>query len=138
MRSRSMVGTLAVLAAVVLPGAAQASPTGTREQIAWVRRAATNFVAAELRRDGAGACAILNAPLRATYDHRTCTQRWDARLAATARDPSARASLRAEARAIPSAAVEVRGESASIRLPSPLMGAENRFLWRENCWMLAD
>lgn len=133
-----MVGTLAVLAAVVLPGAAQASSVGTREQIAWVRRAATNFVAAELRGDGAGACAILSAPLRATYGHRTCAQRWDARLAATLRDPSARASVRAEARAIPSAAVEVRGDSASIRLPSALMGGENRFVWRENCWMLAD
>lgn len=133
-----MVVTLAVLAAVVLPGAAQASSAGTREQIAWVRRAATNFVAAELRGDGAGACAILNAPLRATYDHRTCTQRWDGRLAATVRDPSARASLRADARAIPSAAVEVQGDTASIRLPSALMDGKNQFVWRESCWMLAD
>jgi hypothetical protein len=103
-----------------------------------VRRAASNFVAAELRGDGAGACAVLNPPLRAAYDHRTCTQRWDARLAASARDPSARALLRAQARAIPSAAVEVQGDTATIRLPSALMGGKNRFVWRENCWMLAD
>ncbi len=136
MRLRSIIGPLAGVAAVALPAVGQASPTGTREQVAWVRRAATNFVDAELRGDGAGACSILNAPLRATRDHRTCAQRWDARLTQTAREPGGRARLRAEARAIPSAVVLVHGDKASIRLPFPLMSAANRFVWSENCWML--
>jgi hypothetical protein len=38
-------------------------------------------VTAELGGDGAGACAILNAPLRATQHHRTCARRWDVELA---------------------------------------------------------
>src|SRR5205807_3057553 len=38
---------------------------GTPEQIAWVRRAASKFVSAELRGDGAGACSVLVARLRA-------------------------------------------------------------------------
>lgn len=136
MRLRSIVGPLAGVAAVALPGVAHASSVGTREQVARVRRAATNFVDAELRGDGAGACSILNAPLRVTRHHRTCTQRWDARLAATAREAGGRARLRAEARAIPSAVVVVHGSNASIRLPFPLMSGANQFVWSENCWML--
>ena len=137
MRLRSLIAMLAVIAAVLPAGAALgASSSGTYEQIAWVRRAASNFVGDELRGDGAGACSILNAPLRATQRHRTCAQRWDARLARLLREPGARGRLRAEARAIPSAPVVVRGNTASIHLPAPLMGGSTRFLWTENCWML--
>ena len=114
----------------------RAHSVGTREQIAWVRRAATNFVTAELGGDGAGACAILNAPLRATQHHRTCARRWDVELARLLREPGGRSRLRSQARAIPSAVVIVRGSVASIDLPVPLMGGPNRFLWTENCWML--
>jgi hypothetical protein len=136
MRLRSAIAMLAAMAAVVPTAAFGASSRGTYEQIAWVRRAASNFVGDELRGDGAGACSILNAPLRATQGRRTCAQRWDARLARLLREPGARGRLRTDARTIPSASVVVRGNSASINLPAPLMGGSNRFVWTENCWML--
>jgi hypothetical protein len=120
----------------VPPKAASAASAGSYEQVSWVRRAASNFVNDELRGDGAGACSILNAPLRATQHHRTCAQRWDSRLASLRRRPGARAQLRTDAKAIPSATVRVRGNTASIELPAPLIGGPNRFLWTENCWML--
>jgi hypothetical protein len=137
MRVRSLIAMLAAVAAVLPTGAALgASSSGTYEQISWVRRAASNFVGDELRGDGAGACSILNAPLRATQRHRTCPQRWDARLSKLLREPGARGRLRADARAIPLASVTVHGNVASIHLPAPLMGGSSRFLWTENCWML--
>jgi hypothetical protein len=109
---------------------------GTPEQVAWVRRAADNFLAAELAGNGAGACAILNAPLRASSRHQTCTQRWDAKLLAMLRKPGTRARLHDERRAVASARVVVHGDTATITLPRPLMNGPNRFLWTENCWML--
>ncbi|HEV2973450.1 MAG TPA: hypothetical protein VGX69_00455 [Solirubrobacteraceae bacterium] len=128
---------LAALAASTLPPAALgARSVGTSSQIAWVRRAASNFVADELSGNGAGACSILNSPLQATQAHRTCAQRWDAKLAGLRREPDARAQLRAQARAIGSAIVLVHGDSASIVLPSPLLGGASRFAWTDNCWML--
>jgi hypothetical protein len=136
---RSFTGVLAAVAAfaaVVLAGAASASSVGTREQIAWVRRAAANFVGAELGGDGARACSVLNAPLRATSHRETCAQRWDARLARAKSKPGVRAQLREDSRAMPDALVVVHGASASIGLPAPLMGGESRFIWSENCWML--
>jgi hypothetical protein len=137
MSPRSAIVVLAGAAAVVMPAGALGTPSvGTHEQIAWVRRAASNFVADELRGDGIGACSILNAPLRATHRHRTCAQRWDGRLARLLREPGERARLRMQARAIPSARVVVHGYIASIDLPAPLMSGPNRFLWTENCWML--
>jgi hypothetical protein len=137
MSLRSVIAALAAVAAV-LPAAVALGgySEGTHGQVEWVRRAATNFVADELRGDGAGACSILNAPLRATQGHRTCAQRWNARLARLLREPGGRRRLRAEARAIAAAPVVVRGNSASIKLPAPLLGGPNRFLWTENCWML--
>lgn len=117
-------------------GALGAHSVGSREQIAWVRRAATNFVSAELAGNGAGACGILNAPLRATVHRRSCAQRQDARLAPLLRNRSTRARIRAQLRAIPSAVVIVHGNTATIALSTPLMNGANRFLWTENCWML--
>jgi SpoIID/LytB domain protein len=116
--------------------ASGAYSVGSHEQIAWVRRAASNFLTAELAGNGAGACAILTAALRATQHHRTCAQRWNAKLAKLLREPRGRARLRAQARAIPSAVVAVHGDVASIDLPARLMNGANRFLWTENCWML--
>jgi hypothetical protein len=137
MRLRSLVAVLAGVAALAVPPAALASySVGTHGQIAWVRRAASNFVAAELSGNGAGACSVLNAPLQGTQHHRTCAQRWDARLAALRREPGATSQLRAEARAIGSATVIVHGDYASIELPAPLMDAASRFTWTDNCWML--
>jgi len=126
-------GGLALLAPT---SASAAHSVGSREQIAWVRRAAMNFVAAELGGNGAGACAILNAPLRATQQHRTCAERWNSKLATVLREPGGRARLRAEQRAIGSAVVIVHGALATIDLPTPLVSGSNRFLWSENCWML--
>jgi hypothetical protein len=103
-----------------------------------VRSAATRFVTAELTGDSATACAILNAPLRATEHGRTCTQRWNARIVRLLREPDGRARLRAQKHAIATAAVVVHGNVASIDLPAPLMGGANRFVWSENCWMLAN
>jgi len=132
---------LSVLCAATLLAPASAlgaRSVGSAEQIAWVRRAAGNFVAAELAGNGASACGILNAPMRASERDRTCAQRWDARLARMLRQPGARASLRAEQRAIPSAVVVVDGEHATIALPAPLLAKRpNRLLFTESCWMVA-
>lgn len=133
---RTVIALLCAASLIAPVGASGAYSVGTREQISWVRRAASNFVAAELARNGTGACAILNGPLRATQHHRTCAQRWNARLTLLLREPSGRARLRAQQRAIPSAVVVVHGRVASIGLSAPLMSGANRFLWTENCWML--
>jgi len=135
-----MIAALLCALAVLVPAAVAAAypehSVGTPEQIAWVRRAAGNFVSAELSGNGAGACAILNAPLRATRGHRTCEQRWNARLAGMLHTHGERAHLRAEQRAIASARVVVHGNIASIELPAPLIAGPNHFLWTEMCWML--
>jgi hypothetical protein len=143
MSSRSTVAALAcavsLLTSVALwPASASAAHSvGTPGQIAWVRSAASRFVTAELAGDGASACGILNAPLRATEHGRTCTQRWNARLAKLLHEVGARARLRSQEHAISSAAVVVHGNWATIALPAPLMGSSsNRFFWTENCWML--
>ncbi|MFI5005698.1 MAG: hypothetical protein ACHQE6_11870, partial [Solirubrobacterales bacterium] len=127
---------LALLLPAAAAGAYSEHSVGTPEQIAWVRRAAGNFVAAELSGNGARACTVLNAPLRATEHHRTCEQRWNARLRKLLHERGARSRLRAEQRAIAAARVVVHGDLASIELPAPLLGGPNRFLWTENCWML--
>jgi hypothetical protein len=140
MRPRSIVAVLVCAAALAAPAgafAAYSDSVGTREQVAWVRRSASNFLAAELSGNGAGACAILNAPLRTTQHGHTCAQRWDAKLAKLLREPAGRSSLRTDRRAISSAAVIVHGNTATIDLPAPLAGSgSSRFLWTESCWML--
>ena len=137
MKARRAVLLLAFSASLLAPASSLgAHSVGTAEQIAWVRRAATNFVNDELAGNGAGACAILNAPLRATRNHRTCEQRWDARLKHMLRSPAKRRLLRAERRQIARAAVVVHGNVASLGLKTPLFNGPNRFLWTEMCWML--
>jgi hypothetical protein len=132
------VAVLACTASLLAPAssALAAYPAGSREQRAWVRRAASNFVAAELSGNGAGACAILDARLRRSEHHRTCAQRWDAKLAKLLHTRAGREHLRSQQHGIASAAVVVRGDVAWIELPTPLMSGQNRFLWTENCWML--
>ncbi len=135
---RTLLAALA-LAALCAPAAASAydgHSVGSAEQIAWVRRAANNFVTAELAHNGAGACGILNAPLRAPRNHVSCEARWDAKLARMLRERGERARLRGEQQAIAHATVIVHGNVASIELPAPLDAGPNRFLWTENCWML--
>jgi hypothetical protein len=137
MTLRRIIAVLACAATLSPPASTfAASSVGSPEQVAWVRRAASNFVAAELSGNGAGACAILNAPLRATRHHRTCVQRWNTKLSKLLREPRSRARLHTLQRAIPSAIVIVHGYVAAISLPTPLMYGPNRFLWSENCWML--
>jgi hypothetical protein len=123
-------------AARVAASASSEYSVGSPEQVSWVRRAAGNFVAAELAGNGAAACSVLNAPLRATRHRVTCEQRLNARLARMRHDRAQRSRLRVEQRAIASARVVVRGDRASIELPLPLLAGRNRFLWTENCWML--
>lgn len=143
-RARSLIAMFTGAATVALSGAvlatapspALAAPAATREQVAWIHRAAANFVGDELRGDGAGACSILAARLRGTDGGRTCAERWDARLARLLREPHGRTGLRADARAIPSARVVVHGEFASLQLPAPLISGPNRLQWTENCWMV--
>ena len=85
--------------------------------------------------DGASACGILNAPLRATEHGRACTQRWDARLAKLLHEAgAARGCARSGGSA--SAVVVVRGNWATIAVGAA-DGRSNRFYWTENCWMLA-
>jgi hypothetical protein len=128
---------LLIAPATLAPASALgAHSVGSREQVAWVRRAATNFVTAELTRNGAGVCGVLNAPLRASEHHRTCAQRWDAKLAGLLAEPGGRARLQSQRRAIGSAVVIVDGDTASIELPTPLLSGSSRFLWTEDCWML--
>jgi hypothetical protein len=126
-------------ALAMLPATAAAyseRSVGTPEQIAWVRRAAQRFVTAELAANGAQACSILSAPLRATINGRTCEWRWKARLTRLLSVRGARSRLRSELRAATSARVGVRGNVAAIELPEPLLHGPNRFVWTENCWML--
>jgi hypothetical protein len=137
---RLLTRTACLLAATCLlapvSSALGASSTGTAEQIAWVRSAATRFVAAELAHNGEGACAVLNAPLRVTIRGRTCAQRWDSKLSVMLRNPAKRHLLRAQARAIASSAVVVHGNVAQLQLSKPLISGPNKFLWTEMCWML--
>jgi hypothetical protein len=121
-----------LVAALALVPAAGASSTGTTAQIAWIRRAAGNFVAAELQGNGAAACGVLEARLRG----RDCAQRWDAHLAAALKDRGARSALHAEHSAVSSAGVTVTGGHATIDLPHPLYGGASKLVWNEMCWMV--
>jgi hypothetical protein len=136
MSVRRVLAVLACASPLFGSASASAYSLASHEQVAWVRRAASNFVAAELSGNGAGACAILDAPLRRTRHHQTCAQRWNAKLAKLLHTSSGRSRLRSQRRAIPSARVVVHGEDAWIELTTPLMSGANRFLWTENCWML--
>jgi hypothetical protein len=134
---RSALALLVCAAALVTPVSAFAAySVGSREQVAWVRRSATRFVGDELSGNGAGVCGILDVSLRGTEHHRTCEQRWDAKLAELLREPGSRMRLRAQRREISSAAVLVHGHSASLGLATPLMGGSSQFTWSESCWML--
>jgi hypothetical protein len=136
MSVRRVIAVLACSGSLLAPASAFAYSVASQGQVAWVRRAASNFVTAELDGNGPGACAILDAPLRRTQHQRTCAQRWNAKLAKLLHTSGGRARLRSQRRAIHSAEVVVHASIAWIELPTPLMGGQNRFLWTENCWML--
>jgi hypothetical protein len=80
-----------------------------------LRSAAARLLTAELARDGATACGILNAPLTATVHGRTCAQRWDARIGHVLARHGGRAALRADLRAVPSAAVSIPASGGRSR-----------------------
>jgi hypothetical protein len=137
MSVRSITAAVVCAGAMALPAAAQAAhSTGTPEQISWVRRAATRFVTAELTVNGGEGCAVQTAARRGTVDGRTCEQRFDARVRKLLRGAGMRSRLRAERRAIATAAVIVKGNDATIELPEPLLDGSNHLLWTESCWML--
>jgi len=131
------VGALACTAWLA-PASAHAaySSSSEREQVAWVRSAASDFVSAELAGNGAGACAKLTAPERASSHGRTCEQRWDARLAHMLHERGERARLRSQLHQIAKAPVNVHGNVATLALSTPLLGDADRLLWTENCWMV--
>ena len=140
MRVRAVIAALCVAAAVAAPGAwasaGRGRSIGTPEQIAWVRHAASRFVTAELTHNGAEACAVLNAPMRAVVHGTSCEQRWNARIGRLLRRRGERAALRRELHATARARVVVHGTTATIDLPEPLIRGANRLRWTENCWML--
>jgi hypothetical protein len=136
MGTRRVLAVVTCSVSLLAPASAFAYSVAGQGQVAWVRRAASNFVTAELGGNGAGVCSILDAPLRRTQQRRTCAQRWNTKLVKLLHTRSGRSRLLAQRRAIPSASVVVRGDLAWIELPTPLMSGQNRFLWTENCWML--
>ncbi|HEY7965620.1 MAG TPA: hypothetical protein VID68_01195 [Solirubrobacteraceae bacterium] len=121
------------LAAAAAPAALASDPGASAANL---RSAAARVVTALLNHDGAGACAVLDAPLTATERGRTCAQRWEARSAALLHKRHGAALLRADLRATATAAVTVVGEHGSIALPTPLLNGGSRFYWTQNCWML--
>jgi hypothetical protein len=137
MSARRIIAVLTCATALAVPASAPAAySVGTHEQIVWVRRAATRFVTAELTRNGAEACAVLNAPMRAVRHGTSCERRWNAKLAGMLSKHGERAHLRAQLHQISSAAVVVHGNVATLELSTKLIAGPNRFLWTENCWML--
>ena len=119
--------------ALVVPAAATAGTTGTA---ATLRAATARLITAELNRDGATACGVLNAPLTATVGGLTCAQRWEARSARLLAASGGAGRLRADLHAAASAPIAINGEHGSIALPYPLLNGHSRFYWTNNCWML--
>ena len=134
MPARRSLAACASVLALSVPAAALASDPGATA--ANLRTAAARVVTALLHHDGAGACAVLNAPLTQSERGRTCAQRWDARSTELLGRQGGAALLRADLRDTATAAVTVTGEHGSIALPTPLLNGHSRFYWTQNCWML--
>ena len=129
-----MLGAIAAALALALPAVAGAQASGATA--ATLRAAAARLIAAELAGDGAGVCGVLYAPLTATRNGRTCAQRWDSRSRAMLASRQLARGLRADQRAVATAAVTINGEHGQIALPQPLLNGHDRFYWTANCWML--
>ena len=119
--------------ALVVPAAAVADTTGTA---ATLRSATARLITAELNRDGATACGVLNTPLTATVGGQTCAQRWEARSARLLAASGGAGRLRADLHAAASAPIAISGEHGSIALPYALLNGHSHFYWTNNCWML--
>jgi hypothetical protein len=120
----------------VLALAAPAALADTTGTAATLRAATGRLITAELNRDGATACGVLNAPLTTTVAGQTCAQRWDARSARLLAASGGAARLRADLHAAASAPIAISGEHGSITLPYPLLNGHSHFYWTNNCWML--
>ena len=134
MKVGRLLGATAAALALALPVVASAQESGLTA--ATLRTAAARLIAAELAGDGAGACGVLYAPLAATVDGRTCAQRWDSRSRLLLASPRLARGLRADQRAVATAAVTIDGEHGRIALPLALLDGDSRFYWTANCWML--
>jgi len=130
--------TLAGAAALALSFSASAASADTVGSVPWVRTAATKVITAELARDGATACGVLNGPLTTTVEGKTCAQRWTARADRILAKRGGARHLRADLAAVNTAAVTISGLYASIALPYPLLGGQTRFYWTNMCWMLTS
>jgi hypothetical protein len=129
--ARPLVACLGALALLTPSAFADTGATS-----ATLRAATVRLITAELNRDGATACGVLNAPLTSTTGGRTCAQRWTARSAHLLAAPGGARRLRADLSAAATAPVAINGEHGSIVLPSPLLNGHSRFYWTANCWML--
>jgi hypothetical protein len=130
-RLLALVAAAVVMAPVT--ASAQSQWAGTTPVL---RAAVTRLLDAELAGDGGTACGILYAPLTGVVAGRDCAQRWDTRLGRMLHAPGGRASVRANLRAVASAAIAMNGNYASIALPHQLLDGASRFYWTANCWML--
>jgi len=119
--------------ALLVPAAAVADTTGPA---ATLRSATARLITAELNRDGATACGVLNTPLTATVGGQTCAQRWEARSARLLAASGGAGRLRADLHAAASAPIAISGEHGSIALPYALLNGHSHFYWTNNCWML--
>jgi hypothetical protein len=131
-RFRGLLGASALCAALVLPGVSLADSTGT---VAGLRSQVTRFLTAELADDTGTVCAIVATPMNGTLHGKTCAQRWGGSIKHFLAH-GGRHELRADIKAVPSAAVSSDGTYASITLPHPLLGAQSHFSWYDDCWML--
>ncbi len=128
---------LACAGALALSFSASAASADTVGSVPWVRTAATKVITAELARDGATACGVLNAPLTSTVAGKTCAQRWTARADRLLAKRGGARHLRADLAAVNAASITINGLHASIALPYPLLDGQSRFYWTNMCWMLA-
>jgi hypothetical protein len=126
-RLRSLVGTVAVVGALIVPAVAVADSTGT---VSGLRAQVTRLITAELAKDTATVCAIVAHP------RKTCEQHWQKSLTHLLRH-GGRHMLNADLEAVPGAAVTSDGYSASITLPHPLRDDQSNFSWYDDCWMLS-
>jgi hypothetical protein len=132
MRPRSLILVAAAALALIPAAGAFADDTGT---VSGLRAQVTRFLTAELHRDSSTVCAILGTPMNGTRHGRSCEQRWQHSLRRMLRRGDG-TNLRADRRAVATAAVSSDGVWATITLPHPLLAGVSRFSWYDNCWML--
>jgi len=138
MTSRLAPVAIALALSAVVAAPASAGWSSHANEVSTLRSQTTRFLTAELQRDGATVCAVLDSPNHGVGPHQTCAQHWTSTLPAMLRAPGARQRLTADLHAIASAPVAFShgGYVGTIALPTPLLGDSSRFYWTANCWML--